>query len=71
MVLTFQDYEIIVGITNNFADYEKITGIMNYFEVEFLKISFYLILFVKWSFLDKKKEFKSSSIYVYLKKKKN
>ena len=34
MVLTFRDYEIIVGITNNFADYEKITGITNYFGVE-------------------------------------
>ena len=59
MVLTFWDYEIIVGITNNFADYKKIAGIMNYFGVEFLKISFYLILFVKMEFLDKRKEFKS------------
>ena len=50
MVLTFRDYEIIVRITNNFADYEKITGITNYFGVEFLKISFYLILFVKMEF---------------------
>ena len=60
MVLTFLDYEIIAGITNNFVDYEKIARITNYFGVEFLKISFYLNLFVKMEFLlDKKKEFKS------------
>ena len=59
MVLTFPDYEIIAGITNNFADYEKITRITNYFGVELLKISFIYFYLLKWSFLDKKKEFKS------------
>ena len=46
---------------NIFADYKKIAGITNYFRVEFLKISFYLILFVVK--MDNTKEFKSSSIY--------
>ena len=54
MVLTFLDYEIIAGITNNFADYKKIARITNYFGVEFLKISFYLNLFVKMEFFRQK-----------------
>ena len=37
-----------------FRDYEKIAGIMNYFGVEFLQISFYLILFVKMEFFRQK-----------------
>ena len=69
MVLTFPDYEIIAGITNNFADYEKITGITNYFGVEFLKISFYLNLFVKMEFF-RQKEIIQVIKYIYLLKKK-
>ena len=69
MVLTFWDYEIIAGITNNFADYEKITGITNYFRVEFLKISFYLILFVKMQFFRQKERIQVIK-YIYLFKKK-
>ena len=69
MVLTFQDYEIIAGITNNFADYEKIAGITNYFGVEFLKISFYLILFVKMEFFRQKERIQVIK-YIYLFKKK-
>ena len=70
MVLTFLDYEIIAGITNNFADYEKIAGITNYFGVEFLKISFYLNLFVKMVFRQKERIQVIKYIYL-LKKKKN
>ena len=70
MVLTFRDYKIIVGITNNFADYEKIAGIMNYFGVEFLKISFYLILFDKMEFFTQKERIQVIK-YIYLFKKKN
>ena len=69
MVLTFLDYEIITGITNNFADYEKIAGITNYFRVEFLKISFYLNLFVKMEFFRRKNS--SHKVYIFIKKKKN
>ena len=65
MVLTFLDYKIITGITNNFADYEKITGIMNYFGVEFLKISFYLLLFVKMEFFRQKERIQVIK-YIYL-----
>ena len=71
MVSTFRDYEIITGITNNFADYEKITGITNYFGVEFLKISFYLILFVKMEFFRQKERIQVIKyIYLFLKKSK-
>ena len=69
MVLTFWDYEIITRITNNFADYKKIAGIMNYFGVEFLKISFYLILFVKMEFFRQKERIQVIK-YIYLFKKK-
>ena len=69
MVLTFLDYEIIAGITNNFADYEKIAGITNYFGVEFLKISFYLNLFVKMEFFRQKERIQVIK-YIYLLKKK-
>ena len=71
MVLTFPDYKIITGITNNFVDYEKIAGITNYFGVEFLKISFYLLLFVKMEFFRQKERIQVIK-YIYLfKKKKN
>ena len=70
MVLTFPDYEIIAGITNNFADYEKIAGITNYFGVEFLKISFYLNLFVKMVFRQKERIQVIKYIYLLKKKKK-
>ena len=69
MVLTFPDYEIIARITNNFADYEKIAGITNYFGVEFLKISFYLLLFVKMEFFRQKERIQVIK-YIYLFKKK-
>ena len=69
MVLTFPDYEIIAGITNNFADYEKIARITNYFGVEFLKISFYLNLFVKMEFFRQKERIQVIK-YIYLLKKK-
>ena len=69
MVLTFPDYEIIAGIMNNFADYEKIAGITNYFGVEFLKISFYLNLFVKMEFFRQKERIQVIK-YIYLLKKK-
>ena len=69
MVLTFPDYKIIAGITNNFADYEKIAGITNYFRVEFLKISFYFNLFVKMEFFRQKERIQVLK-YIYLFKKK-
>ena len=70
MVLTFPDYEIITGITNNFADYEKITRITNYFRVEFLKISFYLLLFVKMEFFRQKERIQVIKyIYIFKQKK--
>ena len=69
MVLTFLDYEIIAGITNNFVDYKKIAGITNYFGVEFLKISFYLNLFVKMEFFRQKERIQVIK-YIYLLKKK-
>ena len=69
MVLTFLDYEIIAGITNNFVDYEKIARITNYFGVEFLKISFYLNLFVKMEFFRQKERIQVIK-YIYLLKKK-
>ena len=69
MVLTFPNYEIIAGITNNFVDYEKIAGITNYFGVEFLKISFYLNLFVKMEFFRQKERIQVIK-YIYLLKKK-
>ena len=69
MVLTFLDYEIIAGITNNFVDYEKIAGITNYFGVEFLKISFYLLLFVKMEFFRQKERIQVIK-YIYLFKQK-
>ena len=69
MVLTFPDYEIIAGITNNFADYENIARIMNYFRVKFLKISFYLLLFVKMEFFRQKERIQVIK-YIYLFKKK-
>ena len=69
MVLTFPDYKIIAGITNNFVDYEKIAGITNYFGVEFLKISFYLNLFVKMEFFRQKERIQVIK-YIYLLKKK-
>ena len=50
---------------NNFADYKKIAGIMNYFGVEFLKISFYLILFVKMEFFRQKERIQVIK-YIYL-----
>ena len=54
-----------------FRDYEKIAGIMNYFGVEFLKISFYLILFVKMEFFRQKERIQVIKyIYLFLKKKK-
>ena len=56
MVLTFPDYEIIAGITN-------------YFRVEFLKISFYLNLFVKMEFFRQKERIQVIK-YIYLLKKK-
>ena len=68
MVLTFRDYKIIARITNNFADYEKIAGITNYFGVEYLKIRFYLILFVKMEFFRQKERIQVIK-YVYLFKK--
>ena len=52
-----------------FRDYEKIAGIMNYFGVEFLKISFYLILFVKMEFFRQKERIQVIK-YIYLFKKK-
>ena len=52
MVLTFQDYE-------------KIAGITNYFRIEFLKISFYLILFVKMEFFRQKERIQVIK-YIYL-----
>ena len=62
---------IFLRIMNNFADYEKIAGITNYFGVEFLKISFYLILFVKMEFFRQKERIQVIK-YIYLfKKKKN
>ena len=69
MVLTFLDYEIIARITNNFADYEKIAAMTNYFGVEFLKISFYLLLFVKMEFFRQKERIQVLK-YIYLFKKK-
>ena len=54
---------------NNFADYEKIAGITNYFGVEFLKISFYLNLFVKMEFFRQKERIQVIK-YIYLLKKK-
>ena len=69
MVLTFPDYEIIAGITNNFADYEKIAGITNYFGVEFLKISFYLLLFVKMGVFYTKRKNSSHKVYIFILKK--
>ena len=60
---------IFPQITNNFADYEKIAGITNYFGVEFLKISFYLILFVKIKFFRQKERIQVIK-YIYLFKKK-
>ena len=69
MVLTFPDYEIITGITNNFADYKKIARITNYFGVEFLKLSFYLNLFVKMEFFRQKERIQVIK-YIYLLKKK-
>ena len=59
---------IFPWITNNFADYEKIAGITNYFGVEFLKISFYLILFVKMVFFRQKERIQVIK-YIYLFKK--
>ena len=71
MILTFPDYEIITGIMNNFADYEKIARITNYFGVEFLKISFYVLLFAKMEFFRQKERIQVIK-YIYLfKKKKN
>ena len=69
MVLTFRDYEIVARITNNFADYEKIAGNTNYFGVEFLKIIFYLILFVKMELFRQKERIQVIK-YIYLLKKK-
>ena len=54
---------------NNFADYEKIAGITNYFGVKFLKICFYLNLFVKMEFFRQKERIQVIK-YIYLSKKK-
>ena len=57
--------QIFPRLTNNFADYKKIAGITNYFGVEFLKISFYLILFVKMDFFRQKERIQVIK-YIYL-----